>query len=226
MIELLQNSNNLIGAPQAIENLKKTEHARILVISDSHGNYRTLVRILNQFGPSCDAFIFCGDGARDICEILEKANEDEKFRKNLPSVMAFVRGNGDSEFYPVSYEIGKNNLEARTLPKGSVIFPLSQTICVNNKNIFISHGHYQTVDFGRTNLANRAMQENCQIAFYGHTHIANEEMIDDVKVVNPGSCSRPRGGQSAGFAICTVEKDFLDVAFIRVDDFKIYSPIF
>lgn len=225
MIELLQNSNNLIGSPQAIENLKKTEHARILVISDSHGNYKTLIKILKQFGPSCNAFIFCGDGTRDITEVLELANENEDFRKAVPPVIAFARGNGDYDCYPVSFDIGKNNINARTLPKGSVLIPLSQIICVNSKNILIVHGHYQSVDFGRKNLANRAKQENCSLAFYGHTHVAKEEIVDDIKIINPGSCTRPRGGQSTSFAICTVEKDFVDTAFIRVDDFKIWTPI-
>ena len=57
----------------------------------------------------------------------------------------------------------------------------------------------------------------CNTAFYGHTHVAREENFKNFKIVNPGSCSRPRGGQSAGFAIATVEKTFVDIAFIKME---------
>lgn len=225
MIELTQKEHNLIGSSGDIEKLAGKDHARILVVSDSHGNYRTLIKIIKQFGKSCDGFIFCGDGARDIAELLELANEDQKFREELPPVMAFVRGNGDPETYPVSYEIGKENPEAREFPKGSILFPMEQTLTVNGKNLFIVHGHYQGVDYGRSDLTFDARGYGCDAAFYGHTHVAREEDIRDCKCINPGSCARPRDGQAAGFAIVTVEKDFIDTAFIQIDGFKIWNPI-
>lgn len=225
MLELTQKEHNLIGSSKAIAELAVKDHARILVASDSHGNYRTLVRLFQRYGETCDGFIFCGDGARDIAEILEQANENEEFRKILPPVFAFVRGNGDPEFYPVCYEIGKDNPEAKEYPKGAVLFPYEQTLTVNNHNLYICHGHYQGVDYGRSDLTFEAGGYGCNTALYGHTHVAREEYLRDCKCINPGSVSRPRGGQAAGFAIITVEKNFIDTAFIRVDDYKIWTPI-
>lgn len=225
MIALTQETHNLIGSKDAISKLANKDHARLLVMSDSHGNYRTLVRLLKQYGPTCDAFLFCGDGARDIAEVLELANEDEEFRKCLPEVIAFVRGNGDPEMYPVCYEIGKNNPDAAEFPKGAVIFPLEQYIVANNQQIIIVHGHYEGVDFGRENLGLKAKLSGCTTACYGHTHVAREENMDGIKFINPGSCARPRGGQPAGIAILTVEKNFIDTAFIRAEDLHLWTPI-
>lgn len=225
MLELTQNENNLIGSSAAIRALAEKDHARILVISDSHGNFRIMEKIFKQYGPGCDGFIFCGDGARDIAEILELANEDESFREVLPSVFAIVRGNGDPEIYPVSYEIGKDNPAAREYPKGSVLIPYDQTLTVNGHKFFICHGHYQGVDYGRNDLTFEAGGYGCNTAFYGHTHVARQEILRNCTCINPGSCSRPRGGQSASFAIVTVEKTFIDTAFIKADGFRIWQPL-
>jgi len=225
MLELIQKEHNLIGSTEAIEALAEKEHARILVASDSHGNYRTLMKILRRYGEGCDCFVFCGDGARDMAEVLELAHEDEEFRKILPPVFAFARGNGDPEYYPVCYEIGKNNPEAADYPKGAVLFPIEQTLTVNRHNFFICHGHYSGVDYGRSDLTFDARGYGCSTALYGHTHVARQETLRDCTCINPGSCSRPRDGQQAGFAIITVEKNFIDTAFIHVDDWKIWTPL-
>lgn len=225
MLELTQNSNNIIGSPCSIQALASKDHARVLLASDSHGKFKTLLSILRLYGSSCDAFLFCGDGASDIAEILECAEEDEKFKEALPPVMAFVAGNGDPKTYPVSFDIGKNNPEARLFPKGTVIFPSDQSLCVNGHNIFMSHGHYYGVDFSLNRLSYAANEKEASIAFYGHTHIAGEFTSPKCRCINPGSCARPRGGQQSSFAIVTFEKDFIDTAFIKTEDYKLWTPV-
>ena len=226
MIELLQEENNLIGSAAAARSLEKKEHARLLVLSDSHGNYRIMMNILMQYGPGCDAFIFCGDGITDLAEVLETADSDQNFRACLPPVIAFVRGNGDPDTFPLSFDVGKNNPLAKGLLKGTLIVPSRQILCVNNTNFYITHGHNEGVYYSKDLLGMQSKYSECTVALYGHTHIAEEDDEGSVKFINPGSCSRPRDGKKPGFAIITVEKDFTDTAFIKIENIFSGKPEF
>lgn len=232
MIELIQKEHNLIGSSQAIKDLETKDHARLLVISDSHGHPQLLINIVKHFGPSCDALIFCGDGTMDLAELLEEADEDSALREKIPGVIAFVRGNGDPGKYPLSFEIDRCNPLTNGMLRGTMLVPDTQTLTVNGHNFFIAHGHAFGVDFGCERLGLTANLNGCKTAFYGHTHIAREEIDGDFKFINPGSCARPRGGQPSGCAIVTVEKTFTDTAFLRIiaplssnPEFIIYNPV-
>lgn len=218
MIELIQHHHNLIGSAEAISALAEKDHGRILVASDSHNHFGILLGILKQFGPSCDAFAFCGDGFSDIAHIFAMAKEDEEIKNIIPPVIAFVGGNCDPSIYPISL---KEQLTA----------PVKQVLTVNGQNILIVHGHREGVDFGFNKLGLEMKFSNCKTAFFGHTHIAEEVVIKNNKFINPGSCSSPRGGQPPSFAILTVEKTFTDTAFIKInnaeggeDCYQIWQP--
>lgn len=215
---LYQTESGLLSDKESLEELASKDHARILVLSDSHGNYRIFQKILNQFGPGCDALVFCGDGIGDLAEILEQAKRDKEIKKTIPPVVAFVRGNGDPFTYPVSFDIGKYNKNAAKDPKGTMYVPESQILTANHTNFFITHGHNQGVYFGINNLGLAVNYNRCQVGLYGHTHIGASDTFPDCKLVNPGSCSRPRGGDTASCAIITVEKTFTDVAFIKIQN--------
>ena len=231
MIELIQNSNYLIGSQSDINALASKEHARILTISDSHGDWRGLMRIVKQFGPTCDALVITGDCWRDLEELLELAEEDPAVNEVIPPVLGFVRGNGDPSYFAVSYDIGKNNSNARTLPKGSVLMPDSLILTANGQQLLFVHGHMEGVDYGYNKLGLDAKLQGVHYAVHGHTHIPVLEQRGDFTFINPGSISRPRGGSPASFAILTVEKDFVDAAFLRINDpmgedssYSIFNP--
>ena len=209
MIEISQHKQNIIGARDAIAALETKEHARLLVISDSHGRYGVFESIVRGYGAECDALIFCGDGVCDIATLLYKQKSDKKLAGCVPPVIAAVRGNCDPSSYP--------------LDKGALYFSEMVELEVNGRGILVSHGHNQGVDFGVETLGLEMQVSECSTAFYGHTHVAKEDIFKNYKIINPGSCSRPRGGQEAGFAIATVEKDFVDVAFITTEG-KIWNP--
>lgn len=231
MIELSQNSNYLIGSQADIAALAAKEHARILTISDSHGDWRGLMRIVKQFGPTCDALVITGDCWRDLEELLELADEDPSVRQVIPPVLGFVRGNGDPSYFAISYDIGKNNANARTLPKGSVIMPDKLVLTANGQQILFVHGHMEGVDYGYNKLGLDSKMLGLHYAVHGHTHIPHFEQHGDFTFINPGSISRPRGGSPASFAILTVEKTFIDAAFLRINDpmgeessYTLYNP--
>ncbi len=190
------------------------------------------MRIVKRFGPTCDALVLTGDCWRDLSELLELANEDPAVREVIPPVLGFVRGNGDPSSFPVSYDIGKNNSNARTLPKGSVMMPQSLVMTVNGQQLLFVHGHLEGVDFGYNKLGLDAKIQGIHIAVHGHTHVPVFEQRGDFTFINPGSISRPRGGSPASFAILTVEKDFVDAAFLKINDnmgeadsYSLFNPI-
>ena len=218
--KIIQKYQNLIGSKKDIDALSTTDHARLLLVSDSHGCRQILEELIRKYGKECHALIFCGDGAGDLAYILSLSKTNKAFQEALPPVIAFARGNGDPSTYPVNVHFSLN-------------IPNSQTITVNNQKILIVHGHREGVDFGLENLGLEMQLSECKLAFYGHTHIAREDRIQDYQIVNPGSCARPRGGQPAGFAIATVEKNFTDIAFIKMQkdldgkqSYKIWQPIY
>lgn len=217
MIEISQHKQNIIGASSAIAALETKDHARLLVLSDSHGRYGIVESIVRGFGSKCDAIIFCGDGVGDIANLLYTAKADKKLMDCVPPVIAAVHGNCDPATYP--------------LDKGTLYFSEMIELKVNGRGILVTHGHNQGVDWGLETLGLEMQVSECTTAFYGHTHVAHEETIKNFKIVNPGSCSRPRGGQPAGFAIATVEKSFVDIAFIKMEtgsdgatEYKIWNP--
>ncbi len=237
MIELIQNEDSLIGSKKAIKELEKKPHARILAISDSHGNFDVFMNIIKTYGPECDAFVFCGDGIRDLGVLLETANSEKKIRSMIPPVIAFVRGNCDPSGYCVNFGISAQNkaLLKKGFSENTLVLPQRQTLTVNGRKFYIAHGHNECVDWTFNELGLNMQLEKCSDAFYGHTHVAREDREGNYKFVNPGSCSRPRGGQPAGFAIVTVEKDFSDTAFIKIvppsqstlnNGFSLWTPIY
>ena len=56
-------------------------------------------------------------------------------------------------------------------------------------------------------LRDAAVENHCDIVFYGHTHVAKDETLDGIRLVNPGSLRYSRDGRSPSYAIVTIEED-------------------
>ncbi len=69
-----------------------------------------------------------------------------------------------------------------------------QIINVEGVRIFLTHGHRYNVKTTLINLGYEALSKGCQLALYGHTHMADITEFEGVKLVNPGSLSVPRNG--------------------------------
>lgn len=61
---------------------------------------------------------------------------------------------------------------------------------IEGVKIFACHGHRYGVKQSLVKLAARAKELGCNIALYGHTHDAREDVIDGVTLLNPGTGSR------------------------------------
>lgn len=121
-----------------------------------------------------DAVIHLGDHAEDAREI-------ERVFPAMP--ICRVRGNND--FDP---EV-----------------PLNAVVTPGGVRIYITHGHRERVGMLSSGIVSqRAYEEHCALAFFGHTHRMMLERENGVWVCNPGSISLPRGGP-ASYARLTIE---------------------
>ncbi len=63
---------------------------------------------------------------------------------------------------------------------------------------------------------NVVYDESIKIFLSGHTHIPSIKKIGDKYFINPGSITRPRGGNNPSYIILTIEKDKIDAKIIYI----------
>ncbi|MBQ4557219.1 MAG: YfcE family phosphodiesterase [Clostridia bacterium] len=149
----------------------------ILVLSDIHGRV-THAREVVEKHPECKTVIFLGDGARHI-DSLEKSAPGKTFFAVMGNCDTFLDG----------------------IPEKEAVLD------IEGHRIFICHGHTRMVKYGLGALLNVAKEKNCDIALYGHTHIAREEYDSESEVYmfNPGSIGEPRDGRFT-YGILSLDK--------------------
>ncbi|MDE6025453.1 MAG: metallophosphoesterase [Lachnospiraceae bacterium] len=81
-------------------------------------------------------------------------------------------------------------------------------IQIGGHKIFAVHGHRHGVYFGPDTIRYYALENDCDIAMYGHTHMPFLDEEGDVTVLNPGSLTYPRqSGHEKTFIIMEVDDD-------------------
>ena len=136
---------------------------RILLMSDSHGRNENVELAIAQVREEIGEF-----------QMLIHLGDvgDARELESLAGVPCYiVRGNTDYD----AKLLNANVIEA------------------GGHRIFATHGHLYQVDMRLDLLRFAALENNCDIAMYGHTHVPYlEEDPDDVTILNPGSISKPR----------------------------------
>lgn len=230
MISLIQNRNGIIGDSSYIKSLNSLESARILVVSDSHGDYSVFRNIITRFGKTTDALVFCGDGASEIAGAVDEAAASAEFAECVPGAVIFVRGNGDPGFICTRERIRLPEDTEAGYPERRLSIPTVQTAEICGRRILVAHGHTMSIKYGTDLLLAEATAENCGIAIFGHSHIPENRTERGVTLMNPGSCSLPRGGFPPSFAIMTIGRGILDTSFIRITrkssgtEFSLFTP--
>ena len=192
MMRIVQQPDFSLGEAECVQSLAVRDSASILVISDSHGNRNAFFNILRHFGGACDALCFCGDGISDVCAALE----NDHVRSIFPPVLFFAKGNGDNSTATI---VAQERL--------SVSVPTDAICGVCGKSILLTHGHKYNVYAGTNELRRCAAENGVSAVFYGHTHVANAQQKSAILLLNPGSCSLPRGNIPQTFAIATFKRD-------------------
>lgn len=136
---------------------------RILIMSDSHGRNENVELAIAQVREEIGEF-----------QMLVHLGDvgDAREIESLAGVPCYiVRGNTDYD----AKLLNANVIEA------------------GGHRIFATHGHLYQVDMRLDLLRFAALENDCDIAMYGHTHVPYlEEDPDDITILNPGSISKPR----------------------------------
>lgn len=136
---------------------------RILIMSDSHGRNENVELAIEQVREEIGEF-----------QMLIHLGDvgDAREIESLAGVPCYiVRGNTDYD----AKLLNANVIEA------------------GGHRIFATHGHLYQVDMRLDLLRLAALENDCDIAMYGHTHVPYlEEDPDDITILNPGSISKPR----------------------------------
>lgn len=149
---------------------------RILVLSDSHGDSRAILRVLERCDGRADMCVFLGDGIGDAEYALSRFPA-------LPRVI--VRGNCD-EFFPSATE-----------------YPREMKFDADGTVFLAMHGHRpHDVKGGVGAAALYAAKNGASVLLFGHTHRKEDRTVETangaVRVINPGSVGR---GSERSFAM-------------------------
>jgi len=142
---------------------------RIIVLSDTHGNYNALDSVISR-NTDADWIFHLGDGERE----LDRYVISHPF---IASKIIHVAGNCDGG----------------SLSNDFFILPVSE------HKILATHGHLYGVNRSLERLKILAYTNECDIVLFGHTHIRYESYENGLYILNPGSASIPRDGQKPSF---------------------------
>lgn len=155
---------------------------KLVVFSDVHGRSDRVAELL-KLHRNADAFLFLGDGIRDLPQDIH----------SLPSCFAGVRGNCDFSF-------------------GNILdFSLAEELLLNfgSYTVMMTHGHLYGVKSGIDSAVRHAAVRHADILLYGHTHVAEERFLPEgtaiegitlskpMWIMNPGSLGAPRNGKAS-----------------------------
>ncbi len=85
--------------------------------------------------------------------------------------------------------------------------PDERKLKIMGHGIYICHSHLLPYRDRAKALAYRALENGCDIALYGHTHVSKIERIHGVLEINPGSLLFPRDGNPPSYAVLNISDD-------------------
>ena len=101
-----------------------------------------------------------------ILHLGDYERDCDKVRKVYPTIaLRTVRGNGDFRGREPDYD----------------------EFVVQDKRIFMTHGHLYGVKTGLDSVMNAGFLRRADILLFGHTHIPFDAFYDGMHIVNPGS---------------------------------------
>ncbi|NLJ58420.1 MAG: metallophosphoesterase [Tissierellia bacterium] len=149
---------------------------KILVLSDSHN-----VIINSQIEEikkqgEFDLLIHCGDNYKDAAKFAQRLEIENVL--NVP-------GNCD---------YGMEDRKSILIEE------------IEGKKFIITHGHLHGVKYSIDKLKDYAIKNKAEVVLYGHSHRAQNEVIDGILFFNPGSTIFPKDGQTS-FGILDLSQD-------------------
>ena len=92
-------------------------------------------------------------------------------------------------------------------------YPMAELLQLEGHRILITHGH--TFFSGRNvnyeALARCARRNECDILFFGHSHIYCDQEFEGIRLLNPGSISANRDMTPPSFMVMDISEDEISV---------------
>jgi len=209
---------------------------KVGIFSDIHGNiysFREVFRRLLE--EKLDSHIFCGD----ICGYYYSQNEVVEMLSSMENLTC-IAGNHDSIFLKClqdaqllddySMKYGKSiQILARNLSEDTLQFlkSLPESYVDKKNSIATFHGSPWDKLNGYiypTNSMRRFGDLPYKYIILGHTHYSMIKKVDDVYIINPGSCGQPRDSSRPSYAILDLTTGNVDIKRIDYDiDALIYD---
>ena len=83
--------------------------------------------------------------------------------------------------------------------------PAEQILEVEGMKILICHGHTYNVKMSYLSLEMGALEQEADMALFGHTHQVFYDYHNGLRMMNPGSIGAPRWGNPPSYGIITVD---------------------
>lgn len=116
----------------------------------------------------------------------------EKLSKEFGIPFVAVKGNCDGSYSDNDFEI----------------------ISTEYGKLLLTHGHMQNVNSHLSTLMYKALENDCKAAIFGHTHRALTDEAGGIRLINPGSLTKPRDGSDGSYAIVRTSPDSLDASIV------------
>ncbi len=111
---------------------------------------------------------------------------------------------GDSQLMANDRDLSQFDVKVRGNCDFDRNFPISEVIEIADLRFFLTHGHYYDVNYGLSSLKNEAKLNHCDFALYGHTHVVNVDIEDEVVVLNPGSTRKSRSQYPESYMVLNI----------------------
>ncbi|WP_252238652.1 YfcE family phosphodiesterase [Clostridium sp. VAP51] len=213
---------------------------RVAVFSDVHGNIYSFKNILNSMKKNnIDHYIFCGD----ICGYYYHQNEIIELFKGLKNFIC-VMGNHDKKIINllnkketiikenIDKDRSSNSLLLNNITDANKEYLQNLSIkyegIIDNRKIGVFHGspfNFLEEYVYPTDSLNNFEKLDYDIVFLGHTHYSMYKKLNNVIVVNPGSCGQPRNGRLPSYAIWETATNEVEFKYVDYDITKLVNDI-
>lgn len=188
---------------------------KIAIISDIHANARALRRVFDDL-PSVDRVLCAGDA---ISEFRFCPDTVDLLRRHD---VACIQGNHEHTLFERNpgYLAKCRAAHAPDLMDMLAGAPKSLDLVESGTRIHMVHATPWSpfsgyIPPGSPHLARIALLP-FDVVILGHTHVAMVETAGAVTVINPGSCSEPRGtDRRASYAVLEVETRSAAIRYLR-----------
>lgn len=99
-------------------------------------------------------------------------------------------------------------------------YPDHQVIQLGKHKALVIHGHRQMVYRDHSVIKSIAARNDCDLVFYGHTHIFSFTKEDSFTILNPGSLYHNRDGSAPCYAIMYIDDITDEITVERINYIK------